>query len=385
MGTVYRRQVKFCTRCARRLDTIADRQACEAAGHSIQVREQPIWWIKYQVGSRPQCVSSGSDKKRVAEDLLKEREGDVVKGVAFTARVGRVRFEEAAEDLLNDYRTNGKRSLRTIALRVAKHLKPFFGGRRMTAIGTALVRQFVALRQDAGASNGEINRELTALRRMFTLAVQGGKLVAKPYIPMLKENNVRQGFFEPDQFKSVKNHLPVHMQAIVEFAYITGWRTPSEILPLEWRQVDMKAGEVRLDAGTTKNGDGRVFPFTTELRRVLDAQQKLADRLKRETETIVRFVFCYSNGKKTGKRITESGFNKAWRKARIEAGCPARIPHDFRRTAVRNLVRAGVPERVSMQLTGHKTRAVFERYNIVSPGDLRDAARRLDTYVTASV
>ena len=77
---------------------------------------------------------------------------------------------------------------------------------------------------------------------------------------------------------------------------------------------------------------------------------------------------------KAGKGITEGGFNKAWRKARIAGGCPGRIPHDFRRTAVRNLVRASVPERVAMQLTGHKTRAVFERYNIVSAGDLREAA-----------
>ena len=94
-------------------------------------------------------------------------------------------------------------------------------------------------------------------------------------------------------------------------------------------------------------------------------------------------MFFYTVGKKTGKRITESGFNKAWRKARTDAGCPGRIPHDFRRTAVRNLVRAAVPERVAMLLTGHKTRAVFERYNIVSPGDLRDAARRLDTYAAS--
>ena len=102
--------------------------------------------------------------------------------------------------------------------------------------------------------------------------------------------------------------------------------------------------------------------------------------MARETGAIVRHVFCYTRGQKTGHAITESGFNKAWRKARIAAGCPGRIPHDFRRTAVRNLVRAAVPERVAMQLTGHKTRAVFERYNIVSPGDLRDAARRLDAF-----
>src|SRR5436853_941992 len=109
MGSVYRRHVRFCKNCDRRLDTTAARQSCEAAGHSIEIREQPIWWIKYHVGGRPQCVSSGSDKKRIAEDLLKDREGDVVKGVPITAKVGKIRFEEAADDLLNDYRTNGKR------------------------------------------------------------------------------------------------------------------------------------------------------------------------------------------------------------------------------------------------------------------------------------
>jgi integrase len=169
------------------------------------------------------------------------------------------------------------------------------------------------------------------------------------------------------------------MRGIATFAWITGWRTPSEILPLEWRQVDFVAGEVRLDPGTTKNGDGRVFPFTTALRRVLEAQQALAARLAAQGLS-ARYVFCYPAGAKAGQRISATNYIHRWWKARVAAGCPTRIPHDFRRTAVRNLVRAGVPERVAMQLTGHKTRAVFERYNIVSPGDLRDAARRLDTF-----
>jgi integrase len=384
MGTVYRRHVRFCTTCERRLDTTAARTACHTAGHAIEARVQPIWWIKFQSGGRPQCISSGSDKKKIAEDLLKEREGEIVKGLPITAKVGKLKFEEARDDLLNDYTINGKRSLPTVKGRVANHLTPFFGGRRLSSIGTADVRAYVAHRQKAHAANGSINRELTTLKRMYTLALQAGKLLTRPYIPLLKENNVRQGFFEPDQFQSVKNHLPVHMQAIVEMACITGWRTPSEILPLEWRQVDMRGGEVRLNAGTTKNGEGRVFPFTSELRRIFDEQQKIADRLKRELGVITRHVFCYEKGKKAGKQITESGFHKAWSKARTDAGCPGRIPHDFRRTAVRNLVRAGVPERVAMQLTGHKTRAVFERYNIVSPGDLRDAAQRLDTFASSA-
>ena len=377
MGTVYRRQVRVCTTCDRRLDTTAAQQACEAAGHAIDIRAPRTWWIKYQVGGRPHCVSSHSEKKADAKRLLKAREGDVVRGVPMTASVGRVTFEDAAADLVNDYITNRRRSLRVVALRLTKHVAPFFGHRRLLTITTADVRAFTAQRQTAGASNAEVNRELIILKRMCTLAMQAGKLTVRPYIPLLTEHNVRQGFFEPAQFQRVKDQLPVHLQPIVEFANITGWRTPSEILPLAWRQVDMQAGEVRLDAGTTQNGEGRVFPFTTALRRVLDEQHAVAERLTREQGTLARYVFCYTTGQKTGQRITESGFNKAWRKARVAADCPDRIPHDFRRTAGRTLVRAGVP-----QLTGHKTRAVFERYNIVSSGDLRDAARRLDTYAS---
>jgi integrase len=135
----------------------------------------------------------------------------------------------------------------------------------------------------------------------------------------------------------VKHHLPVYLQPIVAFAYIIGWRTPNEILPLEWRQVDMKAGEVRLDPGTTKNDDGSVFRFTSALRRLLDDQQQVAETLKRERGTIALYVFCYTTDQKAGQGFTEGGFNKAWRKARVAAGFPGRIPHDFRRTAVRNL------------------------------------------------
>jgi integrase len=382
MGSIYRRKVRFCTTCNLRLDTVAARKACEAADHPIGIRELPTWWIKYSVGGRPQCVSSGSEKKEDAKKLLREREHLVDKGAPITAAVGKITFDEAATDLVNDYVVNGKKSLKDVRHRIDKHLMPFFGGRRLTVIGTATARQFAVHRQQAGASNAEINRELMLLKRMFNLAVQAGKLVSKPYVPMLKEGNVRQGFFEPEQFENVKKHLPTQMQGIIEFAYITGWRTPSEILPLEWRQVDMKAGEVRLDAGTTKNGEGRVFPFTTELRRVLNDQLRIADSLKAQG-IVPRFVFCYTTGARGGKQITTSWFHKAWRHASREAGCPGRIPHDLRRTAVRNLVRAGVPERVAMQLTGHKTRAVFERYNITSPGDLRDAARRLDAFSAA--
>jgi integrase len=243
-----------------------------------------VWWIRYYRNGQRHEESSHSEKKHVAIDL-KIREGDVAKGVPVSARIGRLRFEDAAADVVNDYRTNAKRSLDEVERRITKHLQPYFGGRRMAAITTADIRSYVAQRQAetemvrkaydvrrkdgtatrvveqrrtiAGVSNAEINRELTILKRVFSLAMQAGKLLHKPHIPLLRENNTRTGFFEPEQFTSVQAHLPTALRPIVEFAYITGWRIASEVLPLEWRNVDFGAGEVRLDAGTTKNGEGR--------------------------------------------------------------------------------------------------------------------------------
>ena len=194
-----------------------------------------------------------------------------------TPKLGQLRFEEAAEDVINDYRTNGKRSLKVLQRRFAKHLEPFFGGRRMASITTSDIRQYIARRQSESfvvrrarrivlpngritdvpvvtreASNGEINRELTALKRAFSLAIQAGKLIAKPHIPLLREDNVRTGFFEPEQYLSVLAHLPAHLRPVITFAYVTGWRIPSEVLTLEWRQIDFTAGEVRLDPGQTQ-------------------------------------------------------------------------------------------------------------------------------------
>src|SRR5690242_11031871 len=126
MGTIYRRQVKICKTCRRRLDTIAARHACQAIGHVIETREQGPWWIKYQSGGRPQCVSSGSDRKEDAKRLLREREHLVDQGAPIAASVGKLTFDDAAKDLLNDYRANGKRSLKTMEGRIENHLKPFF-------------------------------------------------------------------------------------------------------------------------------------------------------------------------------------------------------------------------------------------------------------------
>ena len=152
---------------------------------------------------------------------------------------------------------------------------------------------------------------------MFTLAMQAGKILHRPHIPMLQENNTRTGFFEREQFQSVRAHLPAALQPVITFAYVTGWRITSEVLPLQWRHVDLKAGEVRLDAGTTKNSEGRVFKLTTELRRVLETQKEECDKLAKAGEicpsVYFRMVAEARGGDKKPQPI--KAFNKAWANA----------------------------------------------------------------------
>ena len=165
---------------------------------------------------------------------------------------------------------------------------------------------------------------------------------------------------------------------MVRFAYITGWRMASEVLPLEWRRVDMNRGVVTLDPGTTKNGEGRTFVLTQELRTLLEEQ----DKRRKATGQIVPWVFFRMVGKRGGRAEKQpkpiTSFTKAWRNACHAACVGRRMPHDFRRTAVRNLDRAGVPRSVAMRMVGHKTEAIYRRYRIVDEQDLRDAAARLD-------
>lgn len=179
------------------------------------------------------------------------------------------------------------------------------------------------------------------------------------------------GFFEADEFTAVLPHLPACLKAPLTFAYLTGWRCRSEILPLRWHNIDFAAGTIRLDVGKTKNKDGRFIYMTAPVRTLLEEQREKTLALQRQQDQIIPLVFHDHR-----QRIVN--YDKRWREACKQAGVPGKLVHDLRRTAVRNMVRAGIPERVAMQMAGHKTWSVFDRYHIVSEGDLREAARRLD-------
>jgi integrase len=204
---------------------------------------------------------------------------------------------------------------------------------------------------------------------MFNLALQSGLLQQKPYIPMPREANPRTGFFEQDQFQAVLAGLPDYLKPVAEFGYYTGWRR-SEITSLRWDQVNLKERSIRLWTGTTKNDEGRFLPLDDEVWRIVEEQRK---------SPVVGCPYVFN---RKGRRILT--FYKAWNEACGLAKYPGMLFHDFRRTAARNLMRAGLSESQAMMITGHKTREVFRRYNIVTEGDLREAVSSLAVFRSQS-
>jgi len=284
----------------------------------------------------------------------------------------RVRFDELAEGFLADYRINGKRSL-VRAERSVQHLKTFFEGTPVTHITSPAIQKYIEKRIEQDAANATINRELAALKRMLNLGVRQTppKVDRVPYIPMLREDNVRKGFFEHGEFLALRDALSDHLKGFVTFGYKTGWRL-SEITGLTWDKVDFNQRVVRLDPGETKNNEARTVSMDDEVLEVLQRQKELRGK----SGTVLPCVFLNAEGTDQVKR-----FDKSWKTACKTAEIGKRLFHDFRRSAVRNMVRAGVPERVAMTISGHKTRSVFERYNIVSEEDIKLAAQKQAAYL----
>ena len=325
-----------------------------------------MYWIKYYRNGKPFSESSRSDKKVVAERLLKKREGEIGQGKLPGIYYDRVKFDELAEDFLTDYRINKKRTLKR-AERCVRYLLKEFGGMKAVEVNTSRIKKYIDKRLEDGVSNATINRELSAIKRMFSLGVKCTPPTVEkvPYMPMLKENNVRKGFVEQEDFLALRDALPAYLKPIVSLAYYSGWRR-SEILGLKWNQVNLRDGIIRLEPGETKNDEGRTLYMPSELLTIMRKHHQ-----NRRLDCL--YVFHHK-----GRQISD--FRGSWNKACKAVGLQGLLFHDLRRSGVRNMIRAGVPERVAMTISGHKTRSVFDRYNIVSQEDLKEAATRLHQF-----
>lgn len=324
------------------------------------------WWVSYYVRGKRHRESSGSSKKSIAIKLLKQRIKEVESGRLTGWDLERVTFEGMADALVADYKANKRRSL-IRAQRSINHLRQIFGTDRAVDITETRITAYVAVRLDERAANASINRELACLKRMLRLV----KMNPLPAIEMLEEDNVRKGFFERDQFEAVRKQLPAHLRPVVEVAHATGWRVMSEILSRQWKHVDLQSGWLRLEPGETKNRKGRNFPITKALRRALESQWQTHASFK-DKGILVAWVFPGPKGRKI------KSFYESWRAACRKAGLPGKLLHDFRRTAVRNLERAGVPRPDAMAMVGHKTESIYMRYAISDEASLKESAAKLD-------
>ena len=248
------------------------------------------------------------------------------------------------------------------------HLKAHFGDILAGELSSDHLSAYIAGRQHDGAKGGTINRELSLLKKMLRLAQrrEPPKVTTIPHIPKLAESAratrlpVGQALRCPGA--GVRDgRLVVARHVALSSSF--GWRK-GEVLSLRVDQLDFQSRTIRLNAGTTKNGDARLVKMTGEVREGLAAcaSNKDADD----------YVFT----RPSGRRVLD--FRKSWSKACERAGRPGLLFHDLRRTAARGLRRLGVTEGVVMKIGGWRTRSVFDRYNIIDEADLADAALRLD-------
>lgn len=328
----------------------------------------PYWWIQYHRNGKCYRESTGTQKEPKARHILQRRLGEAASDFFIAPQTARIKVSELAVDFERDQKIRERKAAADAKTRWELHLKPFFGHIRAVQVGTDQISGYIEKRQDKGAANATINRELACLKRMFNLGAQSSppKVHRVPTFPRLTERNVRTGFVEDADYNKLAaacSGIGVWMRCLFETAYNYGWRV-SELQGLRVCQIDLLSGTIRLNSGETKNDEGRLVVMTGRVRHLLS--ECVSGKGPND--------YVFTRG---GKAVKD--FRVAWAKVCEQAGLQGLLFHDLRRTAVRNMVRAGIPEVVAMRISGHKTRAIFDRYNIVSESDLKDAARKLET------
>lgn len=326
-------------------------------------------WIAYRDASGNLVrESSKSEKETDAQRLLRKRMGEADAGNLVNPKIQRVTVSALFDAVVTDYRNNEK-SVEWVERVWKLHLEPFFGNMRAANAGTDQLASYISRRKEEKAANGTINRELALLRRAFTLGYKSRPRKVAALLDlsefMLEENNVRTGFVDELQYRVLSDKAAgqLWLRAMLALGYTYGFRK-AELLNMRVGQVDLLARTIRLNPGETKNGEGRTVTLT-ESCYVLVLELVKG---KRSDDFLLT--------RPSGEPVRD--FRGAWDALTEAAKMPGLLFHDMRRSAVRNMVRRGVTERVAMRISGHKSRSIFDRYNIVSESDLADAALKVE-------
>jgi integrase len=375
-----------------------------------------FWWIAYYLHGKEQRevarnvrtgdkLEATEHNRREAERFLKRRLGEIAAeqhgGRPFVGpQQERITINELLDGLERDYKLRDRWDAR-----VSSNVKPVrehFGTWRAVDVTSDAVGKYIENLRAEGYSNATVNRRMQLLGQAFKVAMRNKQMSTAPFIPRLSEiGNERQGFFETDDFEIVVPHLPHYLRDFCRFGFLTGWRKGS-IASLRWSDVGEDV--IYLRAENSKTRKAETIPLEGELAKIIERCRTAAVYQTNNRETrFAEYVF-HSNGEPVGD------FRKAWATACVAAGlgkmvCPkchaegpdrtcercgiatryrGKIFHDFRRTASRNMIAAGVPQAVAMKITGHRTDSMFRRYAIVNEEQKRKALAKTQKYLEES-
>jgi integrase len=336
--------------------------------HQSNGQESRYWYIFYNVDGRQIRESAKTESKMEAERLLQRRMGESGLGMKPEQDIKGVKYENIRDAWLA---TNHEHDHHV------DHLDRFFGGRRVISIDSDLLRAYIDYRRKGGAADETIRRGLNNLRAMMNLARKEGKIRNDdvPFFPMaaLKPGKIRKGFLEPAAFAKLLVHLPENLRPLVSFLYFTGCRKGAA-LKITWDMVEKDCSAINMPGEITKSGDPLVLPLTGW------GLKDVAALLRKQFRT-------------DGRVFDTRNLRVEWNKACVAAGLGTMAGrlrtgltiHDMRRSAVRNLTRAGVSRSVAMEISGHKTEHIFERYNITDSSDVAAALEKVGKYAARKV
>ena len=327
-----------------------------------------IWWIAYYDNGREHRESSGSQERKDAVKLLRQRLGEVAAGATHSAAPKRTRARAVMMqdlfDLVEHYYHLNNRTSPSNA-KCLRRMRKHFGSYTAQACTALVISHYMTARQRAGRKPSTINRETAVLRRAFKLGYQLDLVSRMPFIQHLPEFGVRNEFFTRVEIDALLPSLPEYLRDVVLFGFLTGWRK-GEIVSLRWSNVNRAEAVIRLDPEQNKGRTVRVLALQGELAALIERRW----RARKVGNTLVPHVF-HRAGRQLGT------FRWPWNKACRETGLGHRWFHSLRRSAARNMSLQGIPEKVIMSIMGHKTRVMFDRYNIVTEADQRAYAKRL--------
>jgi integrase len=332
------------------------------------------WWAEIYIGGRKRRLT-GFSTKSAALDALKEERKRRGRGDYVAPETDRLRVEDLLNSYLDDLRKRGKKTVSSAKKR-ADLLSRELGHFRAVDLNVGHLEDYRRRRAKDGAGEVTLDRDLQLLRAAFRLALRHERISHVPPFPISGRDNVRTGFFEPAEAESVEKQLPGVSAEVFHFARYSGWRI-SEILGLRWESIDRAAREARLP--TTKNGRSRSLFLFGELGRVIEA--RWVARAYDTTAGTALSVYVFHG--RRGQRIPYPTFRKAYLGACKRAEVTGRWIHDLRRSAARELRRAGVAEAVCQSVTGHLTSEIFRRYAIVDSHDQAEALEAREALLAA--